>query len=298
MRVVLSGASGLIGTALKESLRADGHELVALVRRPPKSAEERQWDPAGGRLGPEVLTGADAVINLSGAGVGDKRWTDSYKQELLDSRLQPTTTLVDCMNELGTDGPRTFISGSAVGYYGDTGDRVTNEDAAAGQGFLADLCQRWEHAAEVARVGGRRVVLLRTGLVLAPSGGFLGRLVPLVKLGLGGRLGSGRQYQPWIGLADEVNAIRFLLGAGAGGGSGAGGAVDGPVNLTAPDPVQQVDFVRALASVLHRPALFPAPGFGLRLVLGQFANEGVLEGQRAVPGVLTEAGYEFVHPDA
>ncbi len=290
MRVVLSGASGLIGTALKDALRADGHELVVLVRRAPSSPEERQWDPAGGRLGTEVLEGSDAVINLSGAGVGDKRWTDGYKRELIDSRVQPTTTLAECMNALGADSPHTFISGSAVGYYGDTGDRVTNETSAAGDGFLADLCQRWEAAAQTARTDDRRVVVLRTGLVLAPSGGFLGRLVPLVKLGLGGRLGSGKQYQPWIGLADEVGAIRFLLN------SDAGRAIDGAVNLTGPDPVRQVDFVHSLASVLKRPAVFPAPGFGLRLVLGQFADEGVLAGQRAVPAVLTDAGYQFIHP--
>ncbi len=299
MHIALSGASGLIGTPLKAALRADGHVLTVLVRRPPSSPEERQWDPAGGRLGTEVLAGVDAVINLSGAGVGDHRWTESYQRALLDSLLQPTGTLVACMNELGADGPHTFISGSAVGFYGDTGDRIVNETTPEGAGFLAELSRRWEDAATLGRQDGRRVVLLRTGLVLAPSGGLLGRLVPLVKLGLGGRLGSGKQYQPWISLDDEIGAIRFLLGGGddQAGGPGAGGAaIDGPVNLTGPDPVRQVDFVRALASVLHRPSVFPAPGFGLRLVLGGFADEGVLIGQRAVPAVLTEAGYEFTHP--
>jgi uncharacterized protein len=289
VHVVLSGASGLIGTVLKDALRADGHTLAVLVRRPPESAEERQWDPDAGRLGVEVLAHADAVINLSGAGVGDHRWNESYKRALTTSRLGPAATLTTCMNELGPDGPATFISASAVGYYGDTGDRIVNEDAPVGAGFLADLCRQWEDAALVADRDGRRVVLLRTGLVLAKSGGLLGRLKPLVKLGLGGRLGTGKQFQPWISLDDEVGAIRFLL-------SRAGQNVAGPVNLTGPDPVRQADFVRALAKVLHRPALFPAPAFGLRLVLGQFADEGVLIGQRAVPAALTKAGYTFVHP--
>jgi uncharacterized protein (TIGR01777 family) len=289
VHVVLSGASGLIGTVLKDALRADGHTLAVLVRRPPESAEERQWDPDAGRLGVEVLAHADAVINLSGAGVGDHRWNESYKRALTTSRLGPAATLTTCMNELGPDGPATFISASAVGYYGDTGDRIVNEDAPVGAGFLADLCRQWEDAARVADRDGRRVVLLRTGLVLAKSGGLLGRLKPLVKLGLGGRLGTGKQFQPWISLDDEVGAIRFLL-------SRAGQNVAGPVNLTGPDPVRQADFVRALAKVLHRPALFPAPAFGLRLVLGQFADEGVLIGQRAVPAALTKAGYTFVHP--
>ena len=289
MHVVLSGASGLIGTALKDALRADEHTLATLVRRPPQSTEERQWDPDAGRLGVEVLAHADAVINLSGAGVGDHRWTDSYKRTLTTSRLGPASTLTTCLNELGAQGPSTFISASAVGYYGDTGDRIANEDAPVGAGFLADLCRQWENAALGADRDGRRVVLLRTGLVLAPSGGLLGRLEPLVKLGLGGRLGSGKQFQPWISLDDEVRAIRFLL-------SGAGQGVAGPVNLTGPDPVRQSDFVRALAKVLHRPAVFPAPKFGLRLVLGQFADEGVLIGQRAVPAALTKAGYQFAHP--
>ena len=255
MHVVLSGASGLIGTALKDALRADGHTLATLVRRPPKSAEERQWDPDAGRLGVDVLAHADAVINLSGAGIGDRRWNDAYKRRLITSRLGPASTLTTCMNELGADGPATFISASAVGYYGDTGDRIVNEDAPVGAGFLADLCRQWEDAALAADRDGRRVVLLRTGLVLAPSGGLLGRLKPLVKFGLGGPLGSGKQFQPWISLDDEVGAIRFLL-------SEAGQSVAGPVNLTGPDPVRQIDFVRALA---EDPApAGPVPGARLR----------------------------------
>jgi uncharacterized protein (TIGR01777 family) len=289
VRVVLSGASGLIGSALKDALRADGHSLTSLVRRPPASAQERQWDPSRGDLDVAVLAEADAVVNLSGAGVGDHRWSEAYKRTLLDSRIGSTSTLTAGLSELGPHGPSTFISASAVGYYGDTGDRIVKETDPVGGGFLADLSRRWEDAAMAADRDGRRVVTLRTGLVLAPSGGLLGRLKPLVKLGLGGPLGSGRQFQPWISLDDEIGAIRFLL-------AGGGDAVAGPVNLTGPDPVRQVEFVRKLASLLHRPAIFPAPAFGLRLVLGQFADEGVLVGQRAVPAVLVKSGYQFVHP--
>lgn len=287
MLIVLSGASGLIGTALKTALRADGHELRLLVRRPPAAADERQWDPeVVGHLGTEVLAGADAVINLSGAGVGDHRWTPSYKKMILASRIHPATALAETLATLGGDGPSVLLSASAVGYYGDTGDRVIDETAPAGAGFLADVCRRWEAAtAPAADAGHVRVVHLRTGLVLSGQGGLLKRLIPLFKLGAGGKLGGGQQYQPWISIEDEVGAIRFLLTS----------EVSGPVNLTAPDPVTQERFAHALASALHRPAVVPAPAAALRLILGQFADEGVLSGQRAVPAVLTGAGYPFAH---
>ena len=287
MQIVLSGASGLIGTALKKALRADGHELRLLVRRPPADADERQWDPEGGRLGVEVLADADAVINLSGVGVGDHRWTAPYRNQILSSRLHPTSTLASAIAELGADGPAALVSASAVGYYGDTGDRTVDESAPGGAGFLADVCRQWEAATEPAARGGHtRVVHLRTGLVLAAEGGIVKRLRPLVKLRVAGRLGSGQQYQPWISLADEVGAIRFLLGS----------SVSGPVNMTGPDPVTQDRFIHELARTLHRPAVLPAPSFALRLALGGFADEGVLAGQRAIPAVLTGAGYSFAHP--
>ncbi|MCW2527223.1 MAG: hypothetical protein JWM76_2083 [Pseudonocardiales bacterium] len=286
MIVVLAGASGLIGSALKKSLRADGHSVRVLVRREPGTADEHRWDPDRADLDPTVLRGADAVVNLCGVGVGDKRWTDSYKELLLSSRVNPTRTLADAIAALGDDGPPVFLSASAVGYYGDTGDQVADETAPPGRGFFPDLCVQWEAATASAEAAGRvRVVHLRTGLVLSPQGGLLGRLKPLVNFGLGGRLGSGRQFQPWISIDDEVGAIRFLLE----------NDLNGPVNLTAPGPVRQKDFVNELAHQLHRPAIFPAPRFGLRLVLGQFADEGVLVGQRAVPAVLERGGYPFTH---
>lgn len=285
MLILMTGASGLIGTALKARLRQDGHQLRVLVRRPPGGPDERSWDPADGRLDHADLAGVDAVINLSGAGVGDHRWSDAYKKTLLDSRLQPTSLLARTVAELGADAPPTFVSASAVGYYGDTADHVVDESAGGGSGFLADLTRQWEAATGPADALSR-VVHLRTGLVLSRSGGLLGRLKTLVDFGAAGPLGSGNQYQPWISLADEVGAIAFLLSAD----------VRGPVNLTGPDPVPQREFIKALAAIRHRPALVPAPGFALRLLLGQFADEGVLIGQRAVPGVLTSTGYVFEHP--
>lgn len=285
MLVVLNGASGLIGSALKARLLANGHQLRVLVRRSPTTADEVEWNPAAGELDAAHLAGTDAVINLSGAGVGDHRWTAAYKKTILDSRLQPTQLLASAFSDLGAQAPPVLLSASAVGYYGDTRDHVVDETAAAGAGFLADVCRQWEGATAAAE-GITRVVHLRTGLVLSGAGGLLLRLRRLVDLGAGGPLGSGRQYQPWISIDDQVGAMEFLLTS----------AVRGPVNLTGPDPVTQKHLVQTLAHIRSRPAVVPAPAFALRLALGQFADEGVLTGQRAVPAVLSAAGYEFVHP--
>lgn len=285
MHVVLSGASGLIGTALTRSLHADGHTVTALVRRPPRSADEVRWEPERGRLEPAALSGADAVVCLSGAGVGDHRWTDSYKAQLLSSRLDTAGTLASTMAGLD-DRPPVLLSASAVGYYGDTGDREVDESAGPGTGFLAEMCVRWEAATAPAERAGVRVAHLRTGLVLSPEGGLLARLRPIVRLGVGGRLGSGRQFMPWISLADEVGAIRFLLEH----------EVRGAVNLTGPAPVRNAELVATLAGLLHRPAVLPAPAFAMRIALGELAQDA-LTGQRAVPAVLTSAGYGFEHRD-
>lgn len=286
MRIAVTGASGLIGTALVPALREDGHDVVRLVRHSPGAPDEIEWDPTAGKLDPDALAEVDAVVHLSGAGVGDSRWTASYKQTILRSRVDTTTTLAEAL-AAAPPRPRVLLSGSAVGWYGDTGDTVVDETAPAGKGFLAGVCRAWEGATAAAEEAGVRVAHLRTGLVCSRDGGLLGRLSPLVKLGAGGRLGSGRQYQPWISLRDEVDAIRFLLTAD----------VSGPVNLTGPEPVRQADFVAAMAEVLHRPAVVPAPAFALRIALGQFADEGVLIGQRAVPAVLTAHGFRFSHTD-
>ena len=282
MRIVVSGASGLIGTALVARLRTAGHDVLTLVRRPSRSPAEIRWDPAEGLLDQASLAGVEAAINLSGAGIGDRRWTESYRRLVVDSRTSSTRLLAASLAKLDPL-PAVLLSGSAIGYYGDSGDQTITEATASGPGFLADLCQRWEAATSAAQDAGIRVCHLRSGLVLARGGGLLGKLLPLYRLGLGGPLGSGRQWQSWITLEDEVRAIEFLLTARA----------SGPVNLTAPQPVRQRDLARAIGRAVHRPAVLPAPSIALRLAVGGFADEGILASQRALPTVLTEAGYEF-----
>ena len=283
MRIVVAGSSGLIGNALVTSLHADGHEVTRLVRRRPSSPDESQWDPGRGQLGDEVLRGTDAVVNLCGAGIGDKRWSGAYKQELRDSRLTTTDVLAHAVAEAGVP---VLLNGSAIGYYGDTGDRIVDERSPAGGGFLADLCRDWEAATARASAAGVRVVNLRTATVLSPTGGMLGKLRPLFSLGLGGRLGSGRQYLSWISLADEVAAIEFAL---------THDDVRGPVDLCAPEPVTNTAFTSAMGHALHRPTPWIAPGFAVSALVGEFAREAVLTGQRAVPKVLTDAGFDFRH---
>jgi uncharacterized protein (TIGR01777 family) len=287
MRVVLTGSSGLIGSALARNLRGDGHEVIRLVRRAPGAADERRWDPAAGEVEPGALDGADAVVHLAGAGIGDKRWTDDYKQLVLRSRVDGTNTIARAVAALAPAKP-VLLSGSAVGYYGDTGDDVTDETAPNGDGFLADVVRQWEAATTPAVDAGARVVLLRTGVVLATDGGALGKVLPLFKLGLGGRLGSGRQWLSWIALPDQIAAIRFLL---------AQPDLSGPVNLTAPEPVRNRDYTKAVGRAVHRPTLAPAPAVALRAALGEFADEGVLVSQRVVPARLEEAGFLFQYAD-
>ena len=285
MKVAITGASGLIGTALSASLRADGHQVRSLVRRNPRSSDEVQWDPARRRLDPVALADVDGVVHLAGAGIADKRWTDSRRREVLDSRVDATTAVAQAL-AAAEPRPRFLVSASAVGWYGDTGDRPVDETDPAGDGFLAEVCRRWEAATAPASDSGVRVTFPRTGLVLSRRGGLMGRLLPLFKLGLGGRLGSGDQYWPWISLADEIAALRFLMAA----------EVSGPVNLTGPEPVTNAEFTKTLGSVLGRPTLAAVPGFALKLVVGDFAEEGILAGQRAMPRVLNEAGFGFSHP--
>jgi hypothetical protein len=282
MRVVLAGASGLIGSALLRRLAAAGHDVAQLVRHAPHTANEVQWDPARGQVDPAALAGADVVICLSGAGVGDHRWTDDYKRVLTESRMQTVGTLARALAD--GSGPRTLLAASAVGYYGDRGDVVLDETAPAGAGFLASLCEQWEAAAEPARASGIRVAHLRTGLVLTADGGLLKRLKLLFQTGLAGKLGSGSQFMPWISLTDELRAIEYLITA----------ELSGPVNLTAPEPARNVDFTKALGRVLHRPTVLPAPGFALKVALGEFGGEA-LASQRVVPAALLADGFTFTH---
>jgi uncharacterized protein len=288
VKIAITGSSGLIGSALTPALRGDGHTVLRLVRRPPAATDEIRWDPDRRELDPAVLADVDAVVNLAGAGIGDKRWNDERKQTIMDSRVNATETVTAALAAAEPRDGRVLLSGSAIGWYGDTGDTEVDETAPAAGDFLAEVARRWEGATEQAAEAGVRVALLRTGLVCG-KGGLLGKLVPLVKLGLGGPLGSGRQWWSWISLADEVGAIRHLLDH----------EVSGPVNLTGPAPLTNRDFTKVLGRVLHRPVIAPpVPAAVLRLVVGDFADVGILAGQRVLPRVLEQTGYEFRHDTA
>jgi uncharacterized protein (TIGR01777 family) len=289
MHIAVTGASGLIGSALVPHLRASGHQVTAFVRRPARE-NEATWDPQAGVLDPEALAGIDAVVHLAGAGIGDKRWSDSYKDEIRGSRVRSTETLAQAIATARSagNGPSVLLSGSAIGIYGACGDEELDETSPAGDGFLAEVCTAWEAATAAAEAAGVRVAHLRTGIVLSPAGGALKKQLPLFKLGLGGRFGSGRAWQSWISLPDEISAIEHLLTA----------EVSGPVNLTAPEPVVNADFARTLGRVLRRPAAFPVPAFGPRLLLGrELADALLFTGQRVLPRVLESSGFTFAHRD-
>lgn len=303
MRIAVTGSTGLIGTALSRSLRADGHDIVRLVRRSSRDARryedaghargdaqdppsEVAWDPKGQYVDARGLSGCDAVVHLAGAGVGDRRWTPAYKKEIRDSRVLGTAAIADALASLD-DPPRTLLVGTAIGYYGDTGDRAVDESAPPGRGFLPEVCQEWEEAASAAEEAGIRTVFARTGLVVARGGGAWGRLFPLFKAGLGGRLGDGSQYWSHIALHDHIAALRHLLDRQD---------LSGPFNLTAPEPVTNREVTAAMGRVLHRPAPFPVPAPVLRAALGEFAGD-VLGSQRVVPRRLLDSGFGFAFPD-
>jgi uncharacterized protein (TIGR01777 family) len=285
MRVVIAGSSGLIGTALVALLRQAGHDVLRLVRRPARTPDERTWDPPSATMDAGTFEGVDAVVNLCGSAMGDRRWSGEVKQAIRDTRIVPTEVLAAAIAEHGVP---VLVNASGVGYYGDTGDRQVDERAPLGSGFLAQVCRDWESATAAAEHAGARVVWVRTGLVISPSGGLMGRLKPLFALGLGGRLGTGRQYMPWISLDDEVGAIRFVPEHDE---------IAGPVNLSGPEPVTNAEFTSTVGAAMHRPAPFVVPGFALRLVLGtELPDQMILIGQRAVPAVLRKHGYRFQHP--
>ncbi|WP_419994291.1 TIGR01777 family oxidoreductase [Streptomyces boninensis] len=286
MRIAVTGSTGLVGTALVSSLLADGHEVVKLVRREPAAEGEVRWDPKRQYVDTAGLAGCDAVVHMAGAGVGDHRWTDAYKREIRDSRVLGTAAIAEAIASLDVP-PKVFVSGSAVGYYGDTGDKRVDESTPPGEGFLADVCQEWEAAAEPAAEAGVRTLLARTGLVVSRHGGAWGRLFPIFKAGLGGRLGKGVQYWSFIALHDHIAALRHLIDTDW---------LTGPVNLTAPEPVTNREATKAMGRVLHRPTLFTVPTPALRLALGDF-SEDVLGSQRVIPRRLLDSGFSFAFPE-
>ncbi|MER5865523.1 TIGR01777 family oxidoreductase [Kitasatospora sp. NPDC002040] len=293
MRIAVTGSTGLIGSALVGSLLADGHEVVRLVRQRSRTGVQPDgtvgvgWNPQLLQLDRAGLHGVEAVVHLAGAGVGDRRWTDAYRQEIRDSRVLGTETLAAALAEL-KEPPRVLVSGSAVGYYGQTGDAVIDEEAPPGDDFLARVCVDWEAATRPAEQAGIRVAHARTGLVLSAKGGAGGRLFPLFRLGLGGRLGDGRQYWSVISLADEVAALRHLIDTPG---------LSGPFNLAGPEPVTNGELTELLGRALGRPAVFAVPEFALKAALGEMAVE-VVGSHRAVPARLLAAGFRFRHPTA
>lgn len=287
-RIAVAGASGLIGGALVQSLTADGHRVVRLVRRAPRTENEVRWDPERGTVDAAGLAGCDAVVNLAGAGVGDHRWTPAYKARIRNGRVRGTAALAEAFAGMERDvRPRVFVNGSAIGYYGETGDRTVDESAPAGSGFLPELCVEWEAAATPAREAGVRTAFARTGLVVAREGGAWGRLFPLFRAGLGGRLGDGHQYWSYVALHDEVAALRHLLDTDG---------LSGPFNLTAPHPATNREITAAMARVLRRPAVFAVPAPVMRTVLGEMAQD-VLGSARVLPTRLLESGFRFAFPD-
>jgi hypothetical protein len=279
-RIAITGSSGLIGTALVGHLKSEGHTVQRLVRRAPVAVDEVTWDPQTGYVDLNALEGVDAIIHLAGAPVDGKRWSKKFKAEILNSRLMGTATIAKAVAEVKPD---VFISASAIGWYGESGNRAVVESDRVGNDFLAAVCREWEAAADLA--SGIRTVKLRTGLVLDPTGGALGKMLPLFRLGFGGKLGSGKQWWSWITLHDVVRAIEFALVED----------ISGPVNLSAPNPVTNQEFTSALARALHRPAVFPAPAFALKAVLGGFSSE-VLGSKRVIPQALLDAGFTWDYP--
>ncbi|MER5468712.1 TIGR01777 family oxidoreductase [Streptomyces sp. NPDC002685] len=284
-RIVIAGASGLIGSALARSLSAEGHEVVRLVRREPRSRDEVRWDPQRQRIDAVGLLGCAAVVNLAGAPVAARPWTRTYKRKIRDSRVLGTATLAEAVASLD-EPPRVFVNGSAIGFYGDTDDRAVDESAPSGDGFLASVCVEWEEATAPAQEAGVRTVLPRTGLVVSREGGAWAKLFPLFRAGVGGRMGDGRQYWSYIALHDEVAAIRHLIDTES---------LSGPVNLTAPDPLTNREITEAMGRVLRRPTLLTAPAPLLRLALGDMA-EDILGSQRVLPTRLLESGFAFAFP--
>ncbi|MBA3433159.1 MAG: TIGR01777 family protein, partial [Actinobacteria bacterium] len=285
MKVAVSGASGLIGSALLPALGASGHEVIRLVRRTPERSNEIAWDPEEGSIDVEGLRGVDAVVNLSGATIGH-RWNDGRKAEILESRVSSTSLLARTMAELDVR-PSVLVCAGGIGIYGNRDDEILTEESELGSGFLAEVGTAWEEAAEPARTAGVRVVNFRQGIVLSSEGGALQRMLTPFKLGVGGRVGSGKQWWSWVSLNDLVAGYRFALETD----------LAGPVNLASPNPVTSAHFVKALGRALHRPTVFPLPAFAVKAAFGEMGEAVLLEGQRVLPARLLDAGFAFSYPE-
>lgn len=287
--IILSGASGMLGTALSRAMDSRGDRVLQLVRRTPTGKGQLQWDPGSDRTlaDPAALEGAESAIHLSGASVAEHRWTDKYKQEMKESRVDSTGRLVTVLAKLNRP-PTSLLVASAIGIYGDRGDEVLDENATAGTGFLADLCRQWEAAARLAEDVGIRVVHLRFGVVLGPGKGALKQMLPPFRVGLGAKLGSGRQWMSWVGLPDVVAVILFAIEKEK---------ITGPVNVVSPHPVTNAEFTKALGQQLRKPALLTVPAFALRLMVGQMADEALLASARVKPAKLLAAGFQFSQPE-
>jgi uncharacterized protein (TIGR01777 family) len=286
MLVAVTGSTGMIGSALVASLVADGHEVLSFTRSPSPGPGAARWDPAGGTIDAESLSKAGAVVHLAGRSIAALRWTRKVKREILDSRTRGTRLLAETMAGL-PDGPRVLVTASGINYYGDRGDELLTETSPSGQGFLADVCRQWEGAAHPARAAGIRTVHVRTGFVLTPRGGVLPRLLPLFRVGLGGRFGAGLQWWSWVTLDDVAGIYRHAVTASA---------ASGPLNATAPNQATNAEFTAVLAKVLGRPALLPVPGFGPKLLFGQLADELLFASARVHPAATESTGYSFQHP--
>ncbi len=285
LKVLVSGSSGLVGSALVHALRAAGHEVRRLVRGPVKIPDQISWNPTE-PLAPESVSGFDDVVHLAGESIVG-RWTEAKKRRIIDSRVPVTRHLANALTK-APQRPRVFICASAIGYYGDRGEESLREDSPPGEGFVGEVCRQWEAAAQSVKNAGIRDVQIRTGIVLSAAGGALAKMLPPFRMGVGGNIGNGRQWMSWIDLCDEVGAIEHLL---------TNDSIRGPVNMVAPHPVRNAEFTRTLASVLHRPAVLPMPAFAARLAFGQMADELLLASQRVQPSKLASSGYKFQHPD-
>ena len=284
MDIAITGSSGLIGTALRTSLEAAGHNAIRVVR---SGSDGIGWDPAAGRIDAAGFEGIDAVVHLAGEGIGERRWNDEVKKSILDSRVDGTTLLAETLAGLQNP-PKVLLSGSATGYYGERGDEILTEESSKGEGFLSDVVEAWESSAKPAVDAGIRTAFLRTGIVLSPDGGALGKMLPIFKLGAGGKMGNGKQWWSWISIDDEIGMIEWLLA----------NDVSGPVNLVAPGATTNAEFTDVLGDVMKRPTFLPVPKFGPKLLLGgELANELLFTSTRVEPGVAASAGYQFKHPD-